>query len=227
TLSHGRLIGIEGFLSMDWVYGNATNLVTFLQNHDVGPDNDFKYRFKGDDWMAAVAYNLLWTIRGIPCLYYGEEIAFMRGAPQDICGNDDMLDTTGRAYFGDHLVGPALAKTQAHPLYQQIKRLNRIRRQIPALQKAPMSMTREWGSGMSFVRDYNNGQSYAVVGLAAGNGQDITVVGVRNGMYRDAVTGNNIQVSNGTISFHVKGNSAGIYVLNGPGKIGEDGVYLR
>lgn len=227
NLSHGRFNGVEGVLSMDWVYGNATNLVTFLQNHDVGPDNDFKYRFKGDDWMAAVAYNLLWTIRGIPCLYYGEEIAFMRGAPQDICGNDDTLDSTGRAYFGDHLEAGAVAKTQAHPLYQHIKRLNQIRRQIPALQKAPMSMTREWGSGMSFVRDFNNGESYVVVGLAAGYDQDISVFGVRNGTYVDAVTGNRVNVNGQAISFHVKGNSAGIYVLNGPGKIGKDGAFLR
>ena len=69
---------------MDWIYGDATTLVTFLQNHDVGPDNDFKFRFKGEQWMAAAAYNLLWTVRGIPCLYYGEEIEFMKGAPQDV-----------------------------------------------------------------------------------------------------------------------------------------------
>ncbi len=88
---------------MDWIYGNATELVTFLQNHDVGPDNDFRFRFKGEQWMAAAAYNLLWTVRGIPCLYFGEEIEFMKGAPQDVIGNDDTLETTGRAYFGDHL----------------------------------------------------------------------------------------------------------------------------
>ena len=34
-------------------------------------------------------------------------------------------------------------------------------------------------------------------------------------------------VGNGSLSFHVRGNSAGIYVLDGPGKIGEDGVFLR
>jgi glycosidase len=79
-------------LEMDWIYGNASDLVTFLQNHDVGPDNDFRFRFKGEQWMAAAAYNLLWTIRGIPCLYYGEEIEFMKGAPQDVIGNDDTLD---------------------------------------------------------------------------------------------------------------------------------------
>ena len=48
----------------------------------------------------------------------------------------------------------------------------------------------------------------------------------RNGHYTDAVTGNAITVGGGTISFHVRANSAGIYVLNSPGKIGIDGVYL-
>ena len=104
NVSRGSYGGIGGIVGMDWVYGDATQLVTFLQNHDVGPDNDFRFRFRGDQWMAAAAYNLLWTIRGIPCLYYGEEIEFMKGAPQDIIGNDDTLDTTGRAYFGDHLI---------------------------------------------------------------------------------------------------------------------------
>ncbi len=227
NVSRGSYGGIGGIVGMDWVYGDATRLVTFLQNHDVGPDNDFRFRFRGDQWMAAAAYNLLWTIRGIPCLYYGEEIEFMKAAPQDIIGNDDTLDTTGRAYFGDHLTDENIAATQAHPLYQHIRRLNLIRGSIPALQKAPMSHVNEWGGGMSFVRDYNNGESYAVVGLAMGGDQDITVGNVRNGAYVDAVTGNRVNVSNGSISFHVRGNSAGIYVLNGPGRIGDDGVYLR
>ncbi len=103
NVSRGSYSQIGGVLARDWVYGDATRLVTFLQNHDVGPDNDFRFRFRGDQWMAAAAYNLLWTIRGIPCLYQGEEIEFMRGAPQDIIGNDDTLNSTGRAYFGDHL----------------------------------------------------------------------------------------------------------------------------
>jgi glycosidase len=227
NVSRGSFGGIGGILSRDWVYGDATALVTFLQNHDVGPDNDFRFRFRGDDWMAASAYNLLWTIRGIPCLYQGEEIAFMRGAPQDIIGNDDTLESTGRAYFGEHLTDEQLSTTQSHPLYRHIQRLNQIRRAIPALQKAPTSQVGEWGSGMSFVRDYNNGESYAVVGLALGGDQDITVGNVRNGAYVDAVTGTEISVSNGSISFHVRGNSAGIYVLNGPGRIGTDGAYLR
>lgn len=227
NVTRGHFGGIGGVLSMDWVYGDATSLVTFFQNHDVGPDNDFKYRFGGEAWKAALAYNVLWTIRGIPCLYYGEEAEFMKGAPEDVCGEKDTIDTTGRAYFGDRLKEGAEARTRSGPLYAHIKRLNLIRRSIPALQKAPMGSVSEWGSGMSFVRDYAGGKSYAVVGLAAGCDQDITVSGVRNGTYRDAVTGGIATVANGVLVFHVRGNSIGVWVLDGPGKIGSDGEFLR
>jgi len=66
-----------------------------------------------------------------------------------------------------------------------------------------------------------------VVGLAAASAQAFTVTGVRNGTYRDAVTGATITVGNGALSFTVNASSAGIYVLNGPGKIGVDGDFLR
>lgn len=90
-----------------------------------------------------------------------------------------------------------------------------------------MRQLAEWGSGMSFVRDLDDGASYAVVGLAIGSAQDIRVEGVRDGLYRDAVTGREVGVSQGTLAFRVEGNSAGIYVLDGPGRIGEDGPWLR
>ncbi len=227
TVSKGTFGGTGQVLSMDWIYGDVTQMVTFLQNHDVGPDNDFKFRFKGEDWMAAAAYNLIWTARGIPCLYYGEEIAFMRGAPQDVAEANDTLDQTGRAYFGDHLTDDRIAATQCHPLYRHIQRLNRIRRAVPALQKALMSHVADWGGGMSFVRDLNDGESYAVIGLAIGGDQHVTVGGVRNGLYRDCVTGGEIHAGGGSLSFHVAANSAGIWVLDGPGRIGEDGPFLR
>lgn len=226
TVSKGTYAGTAQILCMDWIYGDVTQLVTFLQNHDVGPDNDFKYRFKGEQWMAAAAYNLIWTARGIPCLYYGEEIEFMKGAPQDVEGERDTLGQTGRAYFGDHLTDERIGETQAHPLYRHLRRLNLIRRAIPALQKARMSHLAEWGSGMRFVREDPESGSYVIVGLAIGADQQIAIEDIRPGIYRDAVTGEEI-ASDGRLGFQVKANSAGIYVLDGPGKIGEDGVYLR
>lgn len=225
NVTRGSFGGIGSMLGWDWIYGDATQLVTFFQNHDVGPDNDFKYRYGGEEANAAMVYNLLWTNRGIPTLYYGEEIMFQASTPQDIANANDTIDQTGRAYFGEHL--DDLATTQSHPLYLHIKRLNQIRKAIPALQKAETSQVNEWGAGMSFVRDYSVGGSYAVVGLASGSEQNMTVSGVKNGTYTDAVTGAVTTVSNGTLSFTVKPYSAGIYVLNGPGKVGTDGVYLR
>ncbi|MFL0799071.1 MAG: chitobiase/beta-hexosaminidase C-terminal domain-containing protein [Agarilytica sp.] len=225
NVTRGHFGGIGGVLGWDWVYGDATKLVTFFQNHDVGPDNDFKYRYGGEEGNAAMVYNLLWTNRGIPTLYYGEEIMFQAGLPQDIASANDTIDQTGRAYFGPRL--DDTASTQNHPLYQHIKRLNQIRKAVPALQKAPTTQVNEWGAGMSFVRDYSQSGSYAIVGLAAGGDQNISVSGVRNGSYTDVVTGHHITVNNGTINFTVKSRSAGIYVLNGPGKIGVDGTYLR
>lgn len=224
NVTKGHFGGIGGVLAMDWVYGDATKLVTFFQNHDVGPDNDFKYRYGGDPANAAMVYNLLWTNRGIPTLYYGEEVEFQGGLPQDISGNSDTIDQTGRAYYGPTLDNAA---TPNHVLYQHIKRLNQIRAAIPALQKAPSTQVNEWGSGISYVRDLSAEGSYAVVGLASSTAQSISVSGVKNGTYKDAVTGNTITVSNGTLSFSVASYSAGIYVLNGPGKIGTTGTYLR
>jgi hypothetical protein len=37
-----------------------------------------------------------------------------------------------------------------------------------------MSHINEWGSGMSFVRDHDHGESYAVVGLAIGGDQHVS-----------------------------------------------------
>jgi glycosidase len=224
NVTKGSFGGLGGILGWDWIYGDATKLVTFFQNHDVGPDNDFKYRYGGDPANAAMAYNFLWTNRGIPTLYYGEEVEFQGGLAQDISGNSDTLDQTGRAYYGPTLDNAA---TPNHVLYQHIKRLNQIRAAVPALQKAPSTQVNEWGTGISYVRDLSAEGSYVVVGLASGSAQSISVSGVKNGIYKDAVTGNTLTVSNGTLSFNVASYSAGIYVLNGPGKIGVNGTYLR
>lgn len=225
NVTRGHFGGVGGIFSMDWIYGDATKLVTFFQNHDVGPDNDFKYRFGGDQAHAAMVYNLLWTARGIPTLYYGEEIMFQAGLPQDIASANDTIDQTGRAYFGPHL--DDLATTQSHPLYQHIKRLNQMRQAVPALQKAPMSQVQEWGAGMSFIRDLPSENSYAVIGLAASSGQAISVVSVANGSYVELVTGATRTVTHGQLNFDVPAYGVRIWVLNGPGKVGVDGLYLK
>ena len=181
-------------------------------------------------------------IRGIPCLYYGDEIQDAKGNVID-AGPTKPLAETGRPYFGNHIEGNVtaidfgvwsgatgeVATTLNHPLAKHIQRLNRIRLAVPALQKGQYSTEGITGSGVaSFKRRFVNSaegiDSYALVTVSG----DATFTGVLNGTYTDVVTGDKKVVSNGTLtaSCSGKGNMR-VYVLNGPGKIGEAGTYLK
>ena len=142
--------------------------MTFLDNHDIGPQNDWKYRFAGSDNALASALNMLWTVRGIPALFYGTEVRFKAG--KEIDGNEAPHDNSGRAYFGNYLTPDRIRETRQHPFYRHVQRLNLIRRSSVALQKGVM---RNYGSddnNLWFMRDYGNGQAVAVVGLSQGGG---------------------------------------------------------
>jgi hypothetical protein len=158
-------------------------------------------------------------------LLYGTEIRFKAGV--EIDGAEAPHENSGRAYFGDNLEGRALESTVSNKFAKQIARLNAIRRSVPALQKGVMTHYGETDRRFWFVRDYNEGQSYAVVGLAQ-DGGTIRVSKVRGGEYVDAVTGDRRKVAEGgALEFVVKAGSASIYVRDGSGKIGIDGEYLR
>lgn len=229
SIADGHFGGSGEIIKRDWIYADSRALVTFFHNFHLGPESGNLTRFSGDEWKAACAYNLIWTFRGVPCLLQGEEIAFQKGMPQKLVLSEDRLADTGLAYFGDNLDSQNILTTMAHPLWRHIYRLNQLRGQIPALSLGVLENGSEFVSGMSFVRNYNNGESYAVIGLSAYIDQDITVTRVLPGDYIDAITGESQTVATATrsISFTVKGNSAGIWVRNGPGKIGSDEVYLR
>ena len=211
---------VQAAARYDHLYSNTSHLVTFLDNHDFGPTNDWNRRYEGNAENLAAALNFMWTWRGIPSLYYGTEMQFMRGAYTDIQygGHQRSLDETGRAYYGR-----VIDQAPNHIIYKHLRKLNAIRRAVPALQKG----TWRWGgngggNGVGIVREF--GDSYAVVGLAKDGTVNFNFTGIRNGTYRDAVTGHEITVSNGSMTFRVAPSSAGIYVLNGPGRIGDLGA---
>lgn len=67
-------------LQRDWLYAHPENLVTFIDNHD-------KPRFAGDvagsQSKTKAAISLLLTLRGIPQIYYGDEIGMQGGEDPD------------------------------------------------------------------------------------------------------------------------------------------------
>ncbi|GGW07296.1 hypothetical protein GCM10010230_51440 [Streptomyces narbonensis] len=218
-------------------YNDATYNVVYVDSHDYGP-NKSSERYTGGTDAWAENMSLMWTFRGIPTLYYGSEIEFQKGKKID-CGPSCPLATTGRAYFGDHVAGSvttsdfsqvssasgAVATTLQQPLAQHVQRLNQIRRAIPALQMGQYS-TEGIQGGMAFKRRYTSGStdSFALVTISGG----ATYTGIPNGTYTDAVTGDVRTVSNGTLSVGAPGKgNLRVYVLNGTGRIGAPGPYLK
>ena len=231
----GRLWGV---LDKDEMYNDATYNVMYVESHDYGPDS-FN-RFEGGTSQWAENLSIMFTMRGIPCLFQGGEIEFRKGKKMDDGTNMALFDT-GRAYYGGYLTGDVtaadfgevanasgnVAATLSRPLVKHLQRLNKIRAAVPALRKGQYTKSDcSSNGGYAFKRRYTEGSvdSYVLVALNAG----ATFNNVLNGTYTDCVTGNTITVTNGTLtteSFSGKGNMR-IYVLNGPGKIGEDGPFL-
>ncbi|SMF44894.1 carbohydrate binding domain-containing protein [Streptomyces sp. Amel2xC10] len=216
---------------------DATYNVVYVDSHDYGP-NKSSTRYAGGTDAWAENMSLMWTFRGIPTLYYGSEIEFQKGKQID-CGPSCPLASTGRAYYGDHLAGSVtasdfgtvarasgeVATTLAQPLVKHLQRLNLIRRAVPALQMGQYS-TEGISGQMAFKRRYTSGgtDSFALVTVTGA----ATFTGIPDGTYTDVVTGDTRTVGNGTLSVAAPGKgNLRVYVLNGPGRIGADGPYLK
>ena len=222
--------------SGDKRYNDATYNVVYVDSHDYGPQqtND-QFRFSGDDAQWAENLSLMFTFRGIPCLYYGSEVGFRRGAPIDR-GPHGPLSETGRAYFGGYLTGDVeasdfgdykatgnVAATLNHDVAQHLIRLNKIRQAVPALRKGQWTdegCTPAKG-GIAFKRAYKD--SYALVALNGG----ATFTDCPAGTYTDLVTGKTYTGSTITVDAPATQGQLRVLVKDWKGgKIGEDGPFI-
>lgn len=227
----------------DQDFNDATWNVVYVDSHDYAPDNapENQRYAKTEEWPRNL--NLMFTFRGIPCIYYGSEIEFMAGAPIDPANTKTSLDKSGRAYFGDHLEGSIVAddfgvytasgtveETLNHNLAQHIIRLNQIRRAIPALRKGQYS-TEDCGDGaISFKRRYKDDEVDSFVLVAIGGQAEFN--NVPAGDYIEVITGQTVSCSGSLTSEKIGRDNMRIYVLKTPsceidGKIGKDGAYLK
>ncbi|MBQ7941680.1 MAG: starch-binding protein [Muribaculaceae bacterium] len=227
----------------DKYYNDATYNVVYVDSHDYAPDGaPESTRFNQSQSTWAENLSLMFTFRGIPCIYYGSEIEFRKGYVIDN-GPNIALRETGRAYFGGYIKGDIdvtdfatysgatgnIAATLSHPLALHLQRLNRIRAAVPALRKGQYS-TEGCSGNFAFKRRYTDSTTDSYVLVTISGNADFT--GIENGTYVDAVTGDTITVTNGTLSVSCSGKgNLRVYVLNtaltsAPGKIGEDGMYI-
>ena len=220
--------------SGDMKYNDATFNVVYVDSHDYGPQPSDGIRFSGSDAQWAENLSLMFTFRGIPCLYYGSEVGFRRGSVIDK-GPNGPLSNTGRAYFGGYITGDVEASdfgeykasgnvdaTLNHDLAQHLIRLNKIRQAVPALRKG------QWtdegcaaNGGIAFKRAYKD--SYALVALNGG----ATFTDCPAGTYTDLVTGKTY--TGPTITVDAPKNQGQVRVLVKDwtgGKLIDDGAFI-
>ena len=222
--------------SGDECYNDATFNVVYVDSHDYSPGPSDTNRFGGTDAQWAENLSLLFTFRGIPCLYYGSEVGFRRGVVIDK-GPNGPLSNTGRAYFGGYITGDVeasdfgeykasgnVAASLNHDVAQHLIRLNKIRQAVPALRKGQWTdegCKATGNNGIAFKRAYKD--SYALVALNGG----ATFTDCPAGTYTDLVTGKTY--TGPTITVDAPNNQGQVRVLVKDwtgGKLIEDGAFI-
>jgi len=137
---------------------SASNLVTFLGNHDMGraafligsrkvnPESQLLSRVK-------LAHSLLYLSRGIPAVYYGDEVGMTgTGSGSDQLARQDMFSTKVEIWKNERRVGSAPVgegdsfQFNSHPLIEHLRALSQIRSTYPALANGQMQIRYAKGS---------------------------------------------------------------------------------
>ena len=121
----------------------ALQLPTFISNHD---DGRFAYSVRKARPTASdldvlqrvrLAHAMLLTLRGVPTVYYGDEQGFV-GHGRDQAARQDMFASQVASYNDQPLLGTNATTAAsnfdtAHPLFQAIATLAKLRQAQPAL----------------------------------------------------------------------------------------------
>ena len=176
----------EGFEALEKVlylqhspYANPYDLTTFYDNHDMA-------RMDATDDGFIDAHHWLFTARGIPVVYYGSEMGFMRGTGEH-AGN--------RNYFGVD----GIATARQHPIHAALARIATLRRETPALQRGLQFNLRMQDRQAAFYRVLLDGetQQTALVLLNASDAEETLTLSamVEPGVWTDAFSGETINLT--------------------------------
>lgn len=176
------------FAADDWYTTdktNAYNQATFLGNHDMGrfglmlknagsPQNDLW----GD---ALLGYDLMYMSRGIPNVYFGDEVGII-GAGGDKEARQDLFPTGVSSWRTESRIAANPIGTGSylsgrnHPIQERISALNNLRNEHPALKVGAQIQRYSGNNVIAFSRiDASNRVEY----LVALNNSQNTKTGLR------------------------------------------------
>lgn len=195
----------------DNTYNDATYNVVYVNSHDYSPDSIQTQIPSYSDDERKERLSLIFTFRGVPCVYYGTEVKFQAGKKIDE-GPNIALANSGRAYFGEKIEGEVkptgfgtykdatgnLASTLNSNISKHLQKLNQIRLMTPALRRGQYTTSNCSGDGISFIRRYTEGQTDSIAAVVIKGNANFT--GLPNGTYKDLYHGTIKSVTNGTLN---------------------------
>nr|WP_156642937.1 alpha-amylase family glycosyl hydrolase [Lysobacter gilvus] len=180
-------------------YANPYDLMTFYDNHDMA-------RMDATDDGFVDANNALFTLRGIPVIYYGSETGFERGTAEH-AGN--------RNYYGQERIDAAADSR----IYRQLRRIATLRAHTPALQRGLQVNLEMKGDRAAFYRVLEQGKTaqVALVLLNKGATPAAFDLRVQPGQWKSAFAGTTVDVAvGGSIATTVAPHDVAVFVLDAP-----------
>jgi cyclomaltodextrin glucanotransferase len=184
-------------------YQNPYELATFYDNHDMA-------RFGASDNGFIDAHNWLFTARGIPVVYYGSEMGFMRGRAEHH-GN--------RNYFGVE----GIAEARKHPIHHALSRIAHVRESSIALQRGLQLDLELAGDRAAFYRVYQHDgvAQTALVLLNKGDSAQAFMLGAQQqpGTWHDALNADAPPLTigpNAAPAFEVPAHGVAVWLLDAP-----------
>ena len=181
-------------------YSNPYESTTFYDNHDMA-------RINATDEGFINAHNWLFTVRGIPVVYMGSEIGFMRGTAEH-AGN--------RNYVGQE----RLDQAKTHPIQQALTKIAKVRKNTVALQRGVQVNLELNGHRAAFYRvvDTKDAKQTALVLLNKGNVAESFDVNdfMQSGEWKEQLTGQTQTVKQGdALTATVEPNGVQVWVREG------------
>jgi len=217
---------------------SASNLVTFLGNHDMGRANFLIERVKINppgQLLARVklANTLLYLSRGVPTVYYGDEVGILgSGNGRDQLARQDLFPTKVEIWKQEPRVtgkpvgsADSFAGTFSNPIAKHLITLSELRKAHPALANEQMQIRYAKGSVFAFSkRAINERREYLVVLNNSAKTSTVKISTATSGKWKDLISGKSFTSKSGELTIKLDGLSSA--VLRAESEINQRGIKL-
>lgn len=185
---------IQDIFDLDYLYNTATELITFIDNHDMP-------RFlslNSDHQLLRLALNLIMTARGIPCIYYGTE----QYLHNDTNGGQDP--------YNRPMMDQWDTSTQ---LYREMLLLSKLRRLNPSISLGSQLQKYITPDVYCYVRRYRDSRCFVAMNKGGRIKINVESTDLEDGEYICLLTKRQFEIKNGSL-FDLELGEKEMIVLN-------------